>query len=114
MINVTLVRSEEGLVLGCRAEGHAGFGKKGYDLVCAAVTVLIRTAARTMESRDRVVLEGTAPEPGLAGFRLVAFDRYDKDWLLGLGDGLMTGLLDIQEEYPGFCQVEIVRETVKE
>ena len=109
MISISLERSAEGIVLACMAEGHAGAADKGVDLICAAVSVLIRTAGRTMESKTGVTLTGGAGKPGFADFRLLSFMEEQTEWLKGLGDSLVTGLLDIQDEYPGFCRVDIVQ-----
>ncbi|MBI9102800.1 MAG: ribosomal-processing cysteine protease Prp [Spirochaetales bacterium] len=108
MITISLKLSAEGIVELCKVVGHAGAGKKGEDIICAAVSVLIRTAGRTMEGKEGVTLEGVAPDPGQAGFRLISFQKSEREWLKGLCDGLVTGLLDVQEEYPEFCHVDLL------
>ncbi len=114
MIKIILQLSETGLITGCDVRGHAETGRKGEDLVCAAVSVLVRTAARTLEQQNDVILEGKASEPGKVGFSLVSFRPGIELWLKGLGDVLMTGILDIQDEYPESCLLEIIKEECKE
>ena len=44
MIRITTVPEN----LSVKAEGHAGFGKKGQDIVCAAVSILLYAYAAEM------------------------------------------------------------------
>ena len=44
MVEVTFHAYPDGR-LGITARGHAGFGRKGQDIVCAAVSILTLTAA---------------------------------------------------------------------
>lgn len=44
MINIKLYRTREGHISGFCVEGHAGMAEKGWDTVCAAVSVLAQTA----------------------------------------------------------------------
>lgn len=52
------IRIDEDLGM-VRAEGHAGYGKKGQDIVCAAVSAVMDLAARAaVHKRDaRVEME---------------------------------------------------------
>ncbi len=44
MITITLFRNKSHKVEGFTVSGHAGFGEKGTDIVCAAVTTAAMTA----------------------------------------------------------------------
>jgi len=66
--------------LGMTVRGHAGFGEKGQDIVCAAVSILVLTAAETAQ---RLYLRGhltQAPETvlqeGFARVRLQPKPRF--------------------------------------
>ena len=48
MVEVTFHAYPDGR-MGMRVRGHAGFGQKGQDIVCAAVSILTLTAARETE-----------------------------------------------------------------
>ncbi|MDE5614650.1 MAG: ribosomal-processing cysteine protease Prp, partial [Treponemataceae bacterium] len=56
MTTVTLVCGKDGAFRSCEAAGHAGFAAKGSDIVCAAVTILLRTAADVLSGMDGVVI----------------------------------------------------------
>ncbi len=43
MTTVTVFKSEDGFISGYRARGHAGSGKYGQDIVCAAISVLTQS-----------------------------------------------------------------------
>jgi hypothetical protein len=45
MIKVHIVRNKAGLIKKIEIKGHAGYAKKGSDIVCAAASVTAYTAA---------------------------------------------------------------------
>ena len=52
MIEVLLVCGKDGAFKSCNASGHAGFAAKGKDIVCAAVTELLRTAVQVLQKTE--------------------------------------------------------------
>jgi uncharacterized protein YsxB (DUF464 family) len=62
MITVSVALSSEGVIEELLAEGHAGFGIRGTDIVCSAFTVLLRTFARTIEASPGVAWSVLADE----------------------------------------------------
>lgn len=59
MTSVLLAREEN--AIRCRASGHAGFAEKGSDIVCAALTVLLRTAMRFLCGDAQIQFESSVP-----------------------------------------------------
>ncbi|MCH5282801.1 MAG: ribosomal-processing cysteine protease Prp [Treponema sp.] len=59
MTKILLAREEGGLR--CSASGHAGFAEKGSDIVCAAVTVLLRTAMRLLSKDAQIEFATSLP-----------------------------------------------------
>jgi uncharacterized protein YsxB (DUF464 family) len=112
VIAIEAAVDEAGLLKSCRVSGHAGAGKQGADIVCAAVSVLARTALQTLAQREGIELRGEAPERGL--FRLeTGFspgNREARDFLAGAGAFLLEGLSSVAGEYPEFCSMIIYRE----
>ena len=49
MIKVTAIYNEANELCGFRSEGHAGFDRKGYDIICSAVSVLVLNTANSIE-----------------------------------------------------------------
>ena len=59
MTEILLVKKEG--ELRCSASGHAGFAEKGSDIVCAAVTILLRTAMQVLCGDARIEFESSVP-----------------------------------------------------
>jgi uncharacterized protein YsxB (DUF464 family) len=106
LIRIDAVFDRAGLLRSCRIAGHAGAGKKGYDIVCAAVSVLSRTMVRTLEKRKGIAVESAAPERGLFGMD-IRYEAEGQDFLSAAGAFFMEGLASICEEYPAYCTMNI-------
>ena len=98
MINVLL--AEGSGFLRCEAQGHALFDKKGHDIVCAAATVLLRTAARTLGARPGMAFKGAAPERGSLSFEARADGDSARAELKFAADFLKEGFESLAKEYP--------------
>lgn len=72
----------------------------GEDLVCAAVTVLFRTAARVLHLHSDLEVYGDASESGKMEVRIATVPTRRREWLGGLTDFLMRGIEDLREENP--------------
>ena len=108
MIQVNMILDEAGLLKSCRVSGHAGAGKRGNDIVCAAVSVLTRTTIRVLAGREDINIQGDIPEPG--NFYLdVEYRPEGREFLNAAGTFLMEGLLSVSEEFPDNCKVNIER-----
>ena len=92
--------------LACEAKGHALFDQKGRDIVCAAVTVLVRTAAQTLDGRQGVAFEGAAPERGTLSFEARADGDLAKAELKFAADFLKKGFESLAKEFPQNIQLE--------
>ena len=106
-MTVSLALDAGGCLVGFAADGHAA-GPAGANIACAAITVLLRTAARTVAAAG-LAAGGGADAPG--AFRLdvgpVAPGR--RDWLRGVTDALLRGLADAAAEAPGEIELRIER-----
>lgn len=100
MTSVLIERSENGRLVSCRAEGHAGYAERGSDIVCSAVTVLIRTTLQVLSGLPGVKLETDASERGKISFKVLGFTSDCEAELKYAGDFLMVGLYSISKEYP--------------
>jgi uncharacterized protein len=108
LIDIEAVLDENGILRSCKAGGHAGAGKTGADIVCAAVSVLMRTAVRVLSDRKGVTVRYEAPEPGLL-FLEADYTAEGKDFLFAAGVFLIEGLASVAEEYPRNCRLTIRR-----
>jgi len=109
MIAVEVVVDQAGLLKSCSITGH-GAGTPGSDIVCAAVSVLARTAGALLSQAEGITARVEAPERG--AFRLEAgyTGGEGKAFLAGAGAFLIEGLRSVAGEFPGRCTMRIYRE----
>jgi hypothetical protein len=107
MIEIEAVREEDGTLRACKALGHAKAGKSGEDIVCAAVSVLIRTACNILSGREGIKLRCGAPEKGHVWLE-ADYEGCGKDFLHTAGIFLIEGLSSVAREYPENCKLNIV------
>ena len=102
MIKIDVVIEDDGTLRACKASGN--------DIVCAAVSVLIRTTLSVLSGRKGIVVKGDAPEKG--EFWLEAdYTAEGKDFLFAVGDFLINGLSSVTREFPDNCELNFVRRT---
>lgn len=107
MITLTLQLHPDGCLAAVRATGHAGWGKRGEDIVCAAAAALVRTAGRLLEAEPGLQAAGEAPFPGRVSLSLEKPPEERRERVRGITDFLVRGLLDLESEYPDNIAVEI-------
>ena len=106
MIEIEAGLDSGGIIKVCKASGHAGAGKTGTDIVCAAVSVLFKTALNVLSEREGIVLRGGAPEKGQLWLE-TEYNAKGKDFLFAVGEFLIYGLLSVAEDYPDNCKLTI-------
>jgi uncharacterized protein YsxB (DUF464 family) len=112
MIRVELRAAADGALRSCTAAGHAGFAPAGTDIVCAAVSMLLRTVASALRKTPGVTVAVTAPEKGDFAFGVEKAATPEGGMAVRFAyTVLVTGLRDLEGEYPGhICVNEIVEE----
>ncbi|WP_318664290.1 ribosomal-processing cysteine protease Prp [Treponema sp.] len=106
MTSITLVKAKDGSRLECKASGHAGFAKSGEDIVCSAVTVLMRTAIQVFSETSGVEFKTDTSTRGLLTFsvELKKSDSGDSiqnaERISTIGDFLQKGFESLSEEFP--------------
>jgi len=95
---------DDGILRACKALGHAGAGKAGTDIVCAAVSVLMRTALSTLSNRRGITIRGGAPEKGQMWLE-ADYEAAGKDFLFAAGAFLIEGLKSVAQEFPKNCKI---------
>lgn len=101
MIQVLLELDEQKRLLFFEAAGHAYCGLKGHDIVCAAVTALLRT---TVQALAAVQSKVTAEQRGILSFTVVHYDESQTARLQYAAEFLWLGLSSLQREYPQAIQ----------
>ena len=94
MVTATVVKNSKGYE-SFTCSGHAGFMKKGRDIVCSAISVLtINTANSIMTLTDSKISVNEND-----GFLSWTFEDVPTDDAKLLMDSLLIGLRSIEEEY---------------
>lgn len=96
---------------------HADFGdndgkpEKGGNIVCAAVTILLKTAVLSLSSAQKesssLKAEIRADNPGYLSAKITAFSDKDRPRLQYLLEFLTIGLMAIEAEYPDCLDLQI-------
>ena len=96
---------------------HADFGdndgkpEKGGNIVCAAVTILLKTAVLSLSSAQKesssLKAEIRADNPGYLSAKVTAFSEEDRPRLQYLLEFLTIGLMAIEAEYPDCLDLQI-------
>jgi uncharacterized protein YsxB (DUF464 family) len=108
MIRVEAAVDEAGLLRSCRIHGHAGAGPRGGDIVCAAVSILARTALGLLSRREGITVRGEAPERGVVSMD-IDYVGNGKEFLSATGAFLLEGLQSVAGEYPEYCVMHITK-----
>lgn len=106
MIQVTMIRNQDGKYTGFDCVGHAGYADEGKDIVCAGVSALV---INTVNSIDRYTDEkftvDTDENTGKITLYLHRPAGHDAELLL---KSLALGLQGIQEQYKdGYIRFQI-------
>ena len=109
MITIGAALDEAGLLRSCRVCGHAGAGPAGGDIVCAAVSVLTRTALMVLSQREGITVRGEAPERGLVELE-IEYTGQGREFLSAAGAFLLEGLKSVAGEYPDYCTMHVTEE----
>jgi len=106
VIEIEAVIDDDGVLRACKASGHAKAGKPGNDIVCAAVSVLMRTAFSTLSDKKGIFFRGGAPEKGQLWLE-TDYNAEGREFLFCVGEFLINGLKSVAQEYPQNCKVAI-------
>ncbi len=105
MISVKIVIDNHEVISSLTASGHAVSGESGNNIICAAFTVLVRTAVRLFEGENGIELSGSAVDPGGLDFCISRVLPDKRDWAKGVTDFLLMGIKDLETEFPDECSL---------
>ena len=108
MIRVEVRLDHQGGLQGFSLSGHAESGRSGEDLVCAAVSVLFRAAARTLQLQPDIGVRGGAEQIGSMELQIDNVPARRREWLIGLTDFLIRGVKDLEEENPAAISFQVI------
>lgn len=96
MINITLFTDRSGKHIGMEASGHAGYARKGSDIICAAVSALTINFVNSLEKLTGQSFESEADEEGR--IRVIFKEETEPEAALLL-DSYMLGVRSVLEDY---------------
>lgn len=97
MITVTVYKDSGGRYRGFQVSGHAGYARRGKDIVCAAVSALITGTVNAIETLtdDEIIVVTDEKKPLLA----LKFRKSPCRRAALLMDALVLSLRGIEREY---------------
>lgn len=111
MLRIRATVDASGVLRTLTADGHAGLAARGQDPACAAASVLLLTAARTIEASAGFVVGGQTERPGSLQLEVVSRDGDVIEYGRGITDMLLKGVGDLAAEYPDHVRLTISKET---
>lgn len=107
MTEVRLKSNEGGVFLSLKAKGHSGYSVKGSDIVCAAVSSLLRTALVVLE-KNGVKMKVNLEDRGNMECRVVSYNQGEEKLLQYTSLFLKEGVGMLEKEFP--CNVKLIEE----
>lgn len=99
---VITCKKQENRYLEFMFKGHAGYDEKGYDIVCAAVSVLFANTFNSIETFTE-----DKPEVERTDDIRVILPKAISDKSTLLLDAMVLGLKEIQKEYPKYVEFTV-------
>lgn len=101
MISIKIDRNTDKKVIACHVSGHAGYDDHGYDIVCAAVSVLTCTAILGLQ--DIAKQDGKySNSSGQCEILLTgSLTQSGQDIL----ETMILGLSQVSVQYPSFVKI---------
>ena len=102
MVNVRVLKNSNGYV-SFECSGHAGYMRKGKDIVCAAISMLtINTANSIMTLTDAKI--SVNENDGFISWKFEGDSGHDADLLM---DSMLMGLRSVEEEYKKYLTLSV-------
>ena len=96
--------TKSGRITGFQSKGHAGYGMRGTDVVCASVSALIINTVNSIEKLTKdTVDEEVNYKKATIHFRIIGDVSHDSELLL---NALELGVAEISREYPGNVSIK--------
>ena len=96
MVTVTIFKHQD-QYKGFVFDGHAGFAKKGKDIVCAAISILVINTYNSIEQFTDDGFSGAASPDG--GHIEMTFTDENSSELTLLLNSMLLGLKEIEKKY---------------
>ena len=102
MIQIIFYENSDKQMIGFDVNGHAGYAKKGKDLVCAAVSTLVINTVNSLETISDTDIKYEQSPSGRIRLNLMSPADIKAETLLG---ALEIGISTLQSEYGQYLRV---------
>ncbi|AYW51151.1 ribosomal-processing cysteine protease Prp [Tetragenococcus halophilus] len=112
MIKGTFKRDDSGRINSYKITGHADTGEYGYDIVCAAVSVLAINAVNGIDSLAGVqpMVNSDEENGGYLYVEVPSANTQEQSNIIQiLLENLLLGMQSIQEQYSDYVQLETIQ-----
>jgi uncharacterized protein len=104
------IKAGSGKDIKVKVTGHAGFGKVGTDIVCAAVSAVVQTSIISITKVARVRQKIKQKQGFLESvINISKLDESDLNNLIIIINTMLTGLEEILTYYPGALIINFER-----
>lgn len=102
MIRATVLLAADGCLVRVSMRGHASnsAGPRGGNVICAAVTALVRSCAEAVSEHSGITVDGAAEAEGEFVLSVRTVDTNERAWLRGVSDVLASGLRRMAGDSP--------------
>ena len=92
-----------------KVRGHVGFSHKGEDILCSALSSLLRSGvdALLVLPKEEINLKVIAPKEGFLEWNLSSWNDSFEDLLQGISLVIICGLQKLSLDNPDFFDLEI-------
>ena len=97
--------SQEGRRTGFTVSGHSGSAEAGADVVCAAVTAIVRFAEATLNDVLGVGAKVRVDEPSAVITLKLPANYEEEEAVQAILDGMMLTLASLRDENPDYIEV---------
>ena len=105
MTQVTIYKNEFDEYVGFRAYGHAGYDEEGYDIVCAAISILTINTINAIDTYAKDLSSVVSDEEeGYIEYRLLGRPTKEATLLLNT---MVLGLETVVQNYENYIDLKI-------
>jgi uncharacterized protein YsxB (DUF464 family) len=105
LIHISIDLDVDGCLKHIAVSGHAEKFPAGENIVCSAITALVRTAAHVFTKYDEFKASIKAQKPGNLELWVRAHPQKRTQWARGVTEVLLTGIFDLKAEYPDMIEI---------
>ena len=104
MTTVTIYNDKSGKHKGFEVRGHAGFGFKGHDIVCAAISMLATNTINSIETYTDLAIKYDSDERRTRiRFLIKETPNHDSELLM---NSMILGLSELKKNYKKYVTLK--------